>query len=96
MKKGTKSAVATLYNGDALYAHNRGGLDDSEVDNADAVRIIIPANSSFLLDGLVIPKYMDEADHSDDLQKLYAKMKETIYNGVEVKAHNANYETTGL
>lgn len=96
MKQGTNSAVATLYNGDALYAHNGGGLEDSEVDNADAVRIILPANSSFLLDGLVIPKYMDEAEHSDDLQKLYAKMKETIYNGVEVKADDADYENTGL
>lgn len=96
MKNGTDSAVATLYNGDALYAHNGGGLEDSEVDNADAVRIIIPANSSFLLDGLVIPKYMDDASHSADLEKLYAKMKETIYNGVTVKADADDFDTTGL
>lgn len=96
MQKGKDSDVATLYNGDALYAHNGGGIDENDQDNADAVRIIVPANSSFLLDGLIIPKYMEEASNSADLEKLYSKMKETIFGGVAVRANESDYETTGL
>ncbi|NQZ65755.1 MAG: hypothetical protein HRT99_00875, partial [Mycoplasmatales bacterium] len=77
--------VAMIYNGDALYAHNGGGSDDES--NKNKIRFIIPENPTFLLDGIIIPKYLEKSKLETD--KIYNLLRK-LFKYSTIKPEN-NY-----
>lgn len=70
-----KNDVALMYNGDALYAYNGG---DEEI-NEGTIRSILPMNPTFLLDGMVIPNYVNN-DYSET-DKVYKVLSQYLFRG---------------
>lgn len=81
----TDAQVSMLYNGDALYAYNGADIENGE----GQVRIITPKNPTFLVDGVVIPSYLN----GDWLEqtRIYSTLRNALYQGVLVDSTNPNY-----
>ena len=75
-----KADVAFLYNGDALDAFYGSDNFEPADDSKDGlIRTITPGNSSLLLDGIVIPSYID--DDQDD--KVLTNIRNILYTGFD-------------
>lgn len=80
-KDGVNSDAAIIYNGDALDAFQ--GSDQEATENLTKnalIRVIHPTNSTFLLDGIVIPTYIE----GDKLTDLYQTIKSALYENANI------------
>lgn len=78
--------ISFAYNGDALFAYN--GLSEDNY-KAGEIRIINPANSSFLMDGFVIASHINSSVE----EKMYETAKTWLYAGFDKKSDASNFET---
>lgn len=78
--------TALLYNGDALDAYLGDGQngDDDKTSNGE-IRIIVPKNTTYLLDGLVIPTYMDGNE--------LTRIEKAMHDALLANANGANDDT---
>lgn len=74
--------VGIMYNGDALYSNYGGSQNGDE----GMTRIITPKNSTFLLDGMIIPSYMNDSENIADKIKMYDIIGEALYSGIQNQA----------
>lgn len=73
--------TALLYNGDALDAFlGDGQMSDGDQTSNGEIRVIVPKNTTYLLDGLVIPTYMGGAD----LEKIERVMHDALLKNANV------------
>lgn len=69
--------VATLYNGDAYDAYTNGeGFEDV---TEKSIGVVKPTNSTYLLDGLVIPSYVT----GSNLDSMYHVAKDILFEGAD-------------
>jgi len=78
-----KWEAAILYNGDALDAYYSSDNFDELIDGKD-IKVVIPDNPIFLLDGLVINNNADK----NELNKLYDVISKNIYDGIAISDDN--------
>lgn len=69
--------AALMYNGDALMAASGG--DDTKNGDAGVTRFITPENPSFLLDGIVMAKYV-ENDYVES-NRFYTSLNTNLFRG---------------
>lgn len=80
-KDGVNSDAAIIYNGDALDAFQGSDQEATEDLTKNAlIRVIHPTNSTFLLDGIVIPTYIE----GDKLADLYQTIKGALYENANI------------
>lgn len=70
-----------MYNGDALYAYN-GGVEE-EKNPTGQIRVIVPENPTFLLDGFVISSSI--SNNQVELDRMYNIGRNTLYQGANTK-----------
>lgn len=81
--KSRNADVALIYNGDALAAYR-----ESKKENNSKIRIITPKNPTFLLDGIIIPKYITENNKYS--KRIYGVISK-LFDKVKLSNNSPNY-----